>query len=148
MANVTVQCGQIIRSTPDEIYAAFVEPGRLTRFWLADASAPLAVGKAVEWTFLVPGAREATTATALEPGRRVEFEWSDGTHVAIAIEASAGSECVVTVALSGFTGDLVHSAANAVEGFSIVLCDLKVLLETGRSPRLVAEKARLIARKR
>lgn len=33
----------------------------------------------------------------------------------------------------------------ATEGFSIVLCDLKTLLESGRSAGLVRDKARLIA---
>jgi uncharacterized protein YndB with AHSA1/START domain len=145
MADVFVKCGQIIQSAPADIYAAFVEPARLTQFWLARAAAPLSVGTPVEWTFLVPGAHELTTATALEPGRRIEFDWSDGTHVAVTIDASAGRDCVVEIAVSGFKDDVVHSAANAIEGFTIVLCDLKVLLESGRSPRLVAEKARLIA---
>jgi uncharacterized protein YndB with AHSA1/START domain len=145
MADVFVKCGQIIQSAPADVYAAFVEPARLTQFWLAHAAAPLSVGTPVEWTFLVPGAHELTTATALEPGRRIEFDWSDGTHVAVTIDASAGRDCVVEIAVSGFKDDVVHSAANAIEGFTIVLCDLKVLLESGRSPRLVAEKARLIA---
>ena len=146
MADVTVTCAQLIKSTPAEIYLAFVEPSRLTRFWLEHASAPLSVGTPVEWRFLVPGARELTTATALEPGTRIEFDWSNGLHVAIAIDAAADGDCVVEIAASGFKEDPVHAAANAIEGFTIVLCDLKVLLETGRSPRLVADKARLIAR--
>jgi hypothetical protein len=33
---------------------------------------------------------------------------------------------------------------NATEGFSIVLCDLKVLLESGHSANLVKDKAQLI----
>lgn len=36
-------------------------------------------------------------------------------------------------------------ALNATEGFSIVLCDLKVWLETGRVANLVKDKAELIA---
>jgi hypothetical protein len=55
---------------------------------------------------------------------------------------------VVEIAISGFADDPVHGSAGAVEGFTIVLCDLKIMLETGRSPRLVADKARLIGRKR
>jgi hypothetical protein len=34
---------------------------------------------------------------------------------------------------------------NATEGFTIVLCDLKTLLESGRSANLVRSKAALIA---
>jgi hypothetical protein len=38
-------------------------------------------------------------------------------------------------------------ATDTIEGFSIVLCDLKTLLESGRSANLVRDKAELIARK-
>lgn len=39
----------------------------------------------------------------------------------------------------------MEQAVNATEGFSIVLCDLKTFLETGRSANLVRDKAKLIA---
>ena len=149
MAHVTatVTCAQLIKSTPAEIYQSFVEPSRLTRFWLEHASAPLFVETSVEWRFMVPGARESTTATALEPGKRIEFDWSNGLHVAIAIDAAADGDCVVEIAVSGFKDDAVHAVAQTIEGFTIVLCDLKGLLETGQSPRLVADKARVFTRK-
>ena len=147
MAGVTVTCAQLIKSTPAEIYQSFVEPSRLTRFWLEHASAPLAVGTPVEWRFMVPGAQVFTTATALDSGKRIEFDWSNGMHVAIAIDASADGDYVVEIAVSGFKDDPVDAVAQTIEGFTIVLCDLKVLLETGQSPRLVADKARFFARK-
>jgi len=145
--SVTVTCAQLIKSTRAEIYQSFVEPSRLTGFWLEHASAPLSVGTSVEWRFMVPGARVFTTATALDPDKRIEFDWSNGMHVAIAIDTSADDDCVVEIAVSGFEGDPVDAVAQTIEGFTIVLCDLKVLLETGRSPRLVADKARFFARR-
>ena len=48
---------------------------------------------------------------------------------------------------AGFKGeDAVAQVVNATEGFSIVLCDLKTLLESGRSANLVKDKAELIHR--
>ena len=41
---------------------------------------------------------------------------------------------------------MVAQAANLAEGFAIVLCDLKTLLESGRSANLVRDKAELITR--
>ena len=47
--------------------------------------------------------------------------------------------------VSGFAGaDALAQAAKTVEGFAIVLCDLKTLLETGDSAHLVRDKAELI----
>jgi hypothetical protein len=52
----------------------------------------------------------------------------------------------VAVEVTGFKDDNgVDSIVNATEGFSIVLCDLKTLLETGHSANLVRDKAELIA---
>ncbi len=47
------------------------------------------------------------------------------------------------VVASGFKE--VAQAVGAAEGFSIVLCDLKTLLESGTSANLVRDKAELIA---
>jgi hypothetical protein len=50
------------------------------------------------------------------------------------------------VQCSGFAGEQsLAVATGTAEGFSIVLCDLKTLLETGRSANLVRDKAELIA---
>jgi len=54
---------------------------------------------------------------------------------------------VAAVQATGFKGeDAVAQVVNATEGFSIVLCDLKTLLESGRSANLVTDKAELVHR--
>ncbi len=65
----------------------------------------------------------------------VTFEFHDGEATRVGSPAAASPE-----------DDLLAQATNTVEGFSIVLCDLKILLETGRSANLVRDKAELIAR--
>ena len=53
----------------------------------------------------------------------------------------------VTVTVSGFDPrQLLEQATQTIEGFSIVLCDLKTLLESGSSANLVRDKAALITR--
>jgi len=52
----------------------------------------------------------------------------------------------VTVEVEGFDGKgATDEAMGATEGFTIVLCDLKSLLEGGASGGMVRDKARLIA---
>jgi hypothetical protein len=52
----------------------------------------------------------------------------------------------VAVSVTGFEGsNAALQAVGTTEGFSIVLCDLKTLLEAGRSANLVKDKATLIA---
>ena len=53
----------------------------------------------------------------------------------------------MTVSIGGLAGEgLLQQVADVIEGFSIVLCDLKTLLETGTSAGLVRDKAELISR--
>jgi uncharacterized protein YndB with AHSA1/START domain len=136
----------LIEASATAVYSAFIEPAQLTRFWLSAADRPLAVGHPARWDFIVPGAFAETTATRLVDGREISWAWSDGTTVDIDLKA-VDSATAVTIVVRGFAGtenDQVAAALNACEGFAIVVCDLKTLLENGASAGLVAAKARLI----
>ncbi|HEV7606593.1 MAG TPA: SRPBCC domain-containing protein [Steroidobacteraceae bacterium] len=144
MKEIGVQASMLIRRPPGEVFAAFVNPQTLRKFWLTDASGPLAPGARVQWTFMVPGATEKVAVTRFEAPRLLSFDWSGGVHVDMSFESFAEGATVAKVEISGFQGaDAVAQAAGTVEGFSIVLCDLKTLLETGESAHLVRDKAEL-----
>ena len=67
-------------------------------------------------------------------------------HVDMRFELFESGTTRVTVAVSGFSGDVLEQATGTIEGFSIVLCDLKTLLDSGTSANLVRDKAALIIR--
>jgi hypothetical protein len=120
----------------------------LSRFWLDGASGPLAPGAVVTWRFKVPGISDSVTVTGFERPRRLAFRFSDGMDVVISFDFHDGDATRVAVTCTGFGEEnLLAQATDTIEGFSIVLCDLKTLLETGRSANLVRDKAELIARK-
>ena len=149
MKQTIVHASMLIRRGPAEIFDAFVNPDTLCRFWLDAASAPLSPGAEVTWRFKVPGISDTVTVTTFERPRRLGWRFSDGMQVELSCEFHDGDATRVVVACSGFSGDdLLAQATNNVEGFSIVLCDLKILLETGRSANLVRDKAELITRQR
>ena len=132
----------LIRRPAADLYRAFIEPDQLTRFWLASASAPLEVGKSVRWEFMVPGAVANLQAKELEKGRRILVEWEDGATTEWLFEPHDKDSTVVKVDHQA-EGDLA-SANESTQGYTIVLCDLKTLLETGTSTNLVRDKAFLI----
>jgi uncharacterized protein YndB with AHSA1/START domain len=132
----------LIRSTEDQVFNAFVDPAVLATFWLEKSSAPLVPGATVQWEFTVPNAKETVTVTAFERPHHLAFDWSDGVHVEMRFARKGEDAAVVTVVASGFCSG--EEAVGATEGFSIVLCDLKTLLESGRSANLVRDKASLI----
>lgn len=137
----------LIRRRPAEIFDAFVDPDILCRFWLDSASGPLEPGAEVEWRFKVPGVNDRVKVTEFDRPRRLGIRFSDGVEVHIALEFHDGDATRVSMGCAGLDErGGVKQATSTVEGFSIVLCDLKTLLETGRSAHLVRDKAELIAR--
>lgn len=144
--NVRARVSLFIQSPPERIFASFVEPDHLTKFWLSKASAPLQIGEAVHWNFLVEGAEDEATATVMDEGKRLAWTWSDGSKVSIDFEALDGGTAV-TIVNDGFPQDgieRVDAALNATEGYAIVLADLKTLLESGTSAGITKAKAKLI----
>ena len=144
---VRARVTMLIQDSPENVYAAFVDPKQLTKFWLSKASGPLRIGTAVHWKFMVEGAEVDTTATAMEEGERLAWDWSDGSKVSIEFEALDGGTAVTLVndSFPHKGDDLVDAALNASEGFALVLADLKTLLESGKSAGIAKAKAKLIA---
>lgn len=146
MSDKTVSASLLIRRPPGEVFAAFVNPMTLRKFWLNDASGPLAPGARVRWKFMVPGAEADVVVRRFEAPGHLAFDWPEGMHVDMRFEPFETGTTRVTVAVSGFAGDVLEQATGTIEGFSIVLCDLKTLLESGTSANLVRDKAALIIR--
>lgn len=147
--SLSAQSELLIRRPAAEIYDAFVSPRQLARFWLAKASAPLALGKAVRWHFPVPGVSDTVTAKVLEPGRRIVVVWgSDGTETEWIFEALSPKQTHVRVTqtVKGPAAQRTAAAINGTEGYTLVLSDLKVLLERGLRSGIVKDKAALIVR--
>lgn len=138
-----------IEAKPEVVYDAFIDPAILTKFWLSSASGPLTLGNEVHWKFLVEGAEARTRATRMIPGEQLAWDWGDS-KVAISFEAMAEGTAVTLVNdhfnQPGMTK--IESALNGTEGFSIVLADLKTLLESGESAGITAAKAKLISARR
>lgn len=143
MADHIAQASMLIRRPVAEVFDAFVNPDTITKFWLESTTGPLGKGARVKWNFMVPGASDTVTVTTFEVNRRITLEWSDGNSVSMVFEAHGNDATRLAVEAPGLENE--GEALNATEGFSIVLCDLKTLLENGRSANLVRDKAALIA---
>ena len=146
MAELLARAKMPIRRPAIEVFNAFVRPDLITKFWLEGTTGPLGQGAQVEWQFMVPGATEQVRVTAFEEPRRIAFVWSGS---ALQVDMKFFEEhqgvTVVSIEVRGFKDeDGTDQVVDATEGFSIVLCDLKVLLESGHSASLVKDKAELM----
>jgi uncharacterized protein YndB with AHSA1/START domain len=145
MSGQAVHASMLIRRPPGEVFAAFVNPQTLRKFWLRDASGPLGPGARVEWHFMVAGASAKVVVTGFESPRRIAFTWDGEMRVELTFEPFSDGATRLAVAVSGLDpNELLTQATNVIEGFSIVFCDLKTLLETGTSANLVRDKGVLI----
>jgi len=146
MADLVARAKLLIRRPASEVCNAFVRPDILTKFWLKGTTGPLGRGAQVEWQFMVPGATERVKVTAFEEPHHLAFAWLlGGLSVDLKFFEQEESITVVSVEVRGFASEGGTDAVmNATEGFSIVLCDLKTLLESGHSANLVRDKAELI----
>ena len=141
------RASMLIRRPVADVFEAFTSADTLTKFWLSRASGPLEEGKRVSWEFMVKGATVETFVERFERNTRIDIRWSDETKVTWSFEARPDSTTKVTVENWGIGGDLeesMNTALEATQGFTIVLCDAKTLLEGGVSANLVRDKALLI----
>ena len=146
MSDPVVRTSMLIRRDAADVFEAFADPGQITRFWLTSTTGPLAAGARVIWHFKVPGASDEVLVTAFERPRLIGFRWSDGIEVSLRFEPRGAGSCALRIESRGFRGEHpVQDAIDATEGFTIVSCELKTLLESGRSAGLVQDKAELIA---
>lgn len=145
MSSNVASVEMLIRKSPKDVFGAFAEPRTIEKFWLKSASGPLAKDAIVEWEFMVQGAHETVTVTEFLANQTIAFTWSDGIAVKMMFNPQDGSSTRVLVTATGFKGkDATLQSLNATEGFAIILCDLKSLLETGQSGNMVRDKAALI----
>ncbi len=133
----------LIRKPAKDVFNAFVDPRIIEQFWLKSASGPLARGATVEWELMVPGVRATVTVTEFTENEVIAFAWSDSHAVKINFVPRDESSTKLSLTATGFGG--TDGSQAATEGFTIVLCDLKSLLETGQSGNMVRDKALLIS---
>jgi uncharacterized protein YndB with AHSA1/START domain len=124
----------LIRRPVSEVFSAFTEPEMITKFWLAKTSGRLEPGARVHWDFIVRGAASDVEVKELEPDERILIRWDEADTVDFRFTRRGPRETFVTIENRGFTGDaaeILEKAADSTGGFTLVLCELKALLEHG-----------------
>lgn len=137
----------LIRKPASEVFRTITTTAGLERFWLAKASAPLTLGATVQWEFMVPGIIDRVTVKEFEADSNLLVEFSDGTLARWQFTSRADGHTRLELSNWGFKGtseEIIEQALESTQGFTLVLSDLKVLLEQGRSPNLTRDKALLI----
>src|SRR5215471_5871970 len=143
---VAARAQMLIRRPVAEVFAAFIEPERTSKFWFSSGSGRLEQGKRVEWEWEKYGFSVPVDVKVVEDNERIVVEWPGyGTPTTIEwlFTPRPDETTYVSITNSGFRGEAVEVAQQAVsatEGFAYVLAAVKALLEHDVSLGLVADK--------
>lgn len=132
----------LIRKPVEEVFQAFIDPEITSRFWFTKSSGKLEAGKRVQWDWEMYGVSADVDVKEIEKNKRILIDF--GTTVEWIFTPRVENETFVTIINSGFKGngdEIVKQAIDSTEGFTIVLCGLKALLEHGIVLNLVSDQA-------
>jgi uncharacterized protein YndB with AHSA1/START domain len=125
-----------IRKPPAEVFAAVVDPAKLTGYFLQTTTGPLEPGKTVMWSFAEAPKPFPVTVIEVVLNERIVFEWPAADHntrVEMIFAPLDGNETMVKIAEGGWRDDeqgrkLSHGNAG---GWMHMLACLKAYLEYG-----------------
>jgi uncharacterized protein YndB with AHSA1/START domain len=136
----------LIRRPVAEVFDAFIDPRKTSKFWFSSGSGRLEVGKRVQWRWDIYDLKVDVDVKALEQDRRIIVDWSSceaPTTIEWHFTPHSGDTTFVSITNSGFTGDeqsIIKQALGSTEGFTFVLAGLKAYLEHGVQLNLVADR--------
>jgi len=136
----------LIRRPVAEVFDAFVDPRKTSKFWFTSGSGRLEAGKRVQWRWEMYDLKVDVDVKSIEPNRRIVVDWSSGeapTTIEWGFTPYSADTTFVSITNSGFTGDgqaITKQALDSTEGFTFVLAGLKAYLEHGVQLNLVADR--------
>lgn len=148
--NMTAKAATRVRRPPAEVFAAFADAEKMSKFWFTRRDDRLAEGEASTWYL---GSSEDAFAfdvqvTELREPDLIAIEWKgpDGntTEVRWNFEATDDNETILKVEESGFTGTddaIVARALDSTGGFNQVVIAAKALIEHNVAINVVADHA-------
>ena len=134
--NVEVNVRDRVLRPVDEVFAAIVDPERMSRYFLTHGSGPLKAGTAVQWDFADVGRSLTVDVKQVDKDHRIDFEWAASgskAHVTIVLEPAGVSTTIVSIHEAGWPMDPqgVGRALEQTHGWTDFLCCMKAYLQHG-----------------
>jgi uncharacterized protein YndB with AHSA1/START domain len=138
--DVEVNLHDRILKPVDEVFAAVVDPRKMSHYFISGASGPIKSGATVEWEFADVGAKVRIHVLEVEQNRRIVYEASHGadTRTTLRFEADTPKSTVVTINEARFPMDEngVKRALGQTAGWTYFLACLKAYLQFDINLRL------------
>ena len=139
-----------IRRTPPEVFAAFADAGKMSRFWFTRRDNGLKEGESVTW--FVGDGDDAFSfdvfVREIHKPDKIVIEWVGvdevRTQVSWSFDETEEGDTILTIEESGFSGNseaIVERALDSTGGFNQVIIAAKALVEYGIELNVVADHA-------
>lgn len=135
----------LIRKDIAEVFEAIVNPEITTRIWFTKSSGWLEAGKTIHWEWEMYNHSVDVKVLELITDQQITFDWGNYEHPSKVIwsftQKKEGTFVSVTNEITqGDPQKLVAEVRDSTEGFTLVLANLKALLEHGIELQLVADR--------
>ena len=138
----------IVRRPMAEVFAAFADAGKMSRFWFTRRDDGMKEGETVSFAM---GPQDGAFSfdvrvTAVNEPHRIVFEWEgpDGasTQVTFSFDETEGGDTILTIEETGFSGsERIERALDSTGGFNQVIIAAKALVEHGVAINVVTDHA-------
>lgn len=140
----TVHASTLIRRTPAEVFAAFVDPDVTTRFWFSRSSGRLEPGGSVRWEWEMYGVSSTVRVVGYVENESLALRWDgdDDLHTTFGFTAhELGTVVTVTETRPAATAEeAIAFVSDSTGGYTTALCAAKALLEHGIELNAVGDK--------
>jgi uncharacterized protein YndB with AHSA1/START domain len=124
-----------------EVFAAIVDPAKMSRFFISRATGPMQRGATIEWSFDDVGMKLSVDVREVEENRRIVFDWAASgvnARVTIGLEARDHDATLVDIneAAWPMNQEGVRCALGQTQGWTDFLCCMKAFLQHGINLRV------------
>lgn len=143
---IIAKAEMLIRKPVAEVFNAFIDPAITTKFWFTKSTGKLETGKQVQWTWEMYGSSTQVDVKAIESNKRILVDWGAyeiPTTLEWIFTPHGENATFVSITNSGFSGDteaVAKQAIGSTEGFTLVLCGLKALIEHNVNLNLIVDR--------
>ena len=139
------KAAMLIRKPVAEVFDAFVNPEITTKIWFTKSSGKLQSGDSFSWTWEMFNHTVQILVKSIIPNESIQIQWGENKDALVHWDFKSIDETrtFVTITNTGFIGtseELIAQIRDATEGFTLVLANLKALLEYGILLDLVADR--------
>ena len=101
----------------NEVFAAFVDPEKMSQYFISGASGPMKAGTKVEWEFADVGAKVLIDVLEVEENRRIVYEGAScGTRSRITIQLRADDPNTTVVTINEAKFPMDHEGVKRAMG--------------------------------